>query len=505
MEDRLLLSALKFFCKNSLHFLVMMKGNRVVYANAKTRRYGEKERSIKAILPRLTNPALKSSIKKIKLPNRQWLIIRWHIFTLYSQNPRPLRLLIGEDISETESLRHRVETLSYIVTKVPGFVFWKDTELKLMGCNDNFARQVGLNHPNEIVGLTDHDLPWNSEQTEKFIRDDQEILQTGLPKTNIEEKQQQLDGKELFLLTSKVPLYDRDKISGVLGVYVDITNLKEAQHALQIERDKAETANRLKSEFILNMQHDIRTPISGIYGMTELLVKTKMPADIQSHLIEVTQSAKELLDYCNDILDFTYIEYGSRPLLNEPFSLKQLILSIKKMQIPAAQLKKINLSIHYDKLTPDIVLGDAYRIKRVLINLISNAIKFTPQGYVKVRVQIEKSNVNSQEKVILISVKDSGIGIPDEKMDFIYEKFSKVTPSNKGLYKGSGLGLRIVKQFIEEMNGNIVVRSELNKGTVFQIVLPLKIPLSKRILEGKKHAAKKNIIGRRFSSAAKNG
>ncbi len=383
-----------------------------------------------------------------------------------------------------ESLRRRVEMLSYIVTKVPGFVFWKDAELKLIGCNDNFAQQVGLNHSDEIVGLTDYDLPWNPEQTQKFIQDDQEILQTGLPKISFEEKQQQLNGKDMFLLTSKVPLYDHDKVYGVLGIYVDITNLKEAQQALQIERDTAETANRLKSEFILNMQHDIRTPISGIYGMTELLVGMTVPPDIQSHLIDVAQAAKELLDYCNDILDFTYAEYGSRPLLNEPFSLKQLILSIQKMQIPAAQLKQIDLSIDYGKHTPEIILGDTYRIKRVLINLISNAIKFTLKGYVNVHVQVEKSNVNPREKVIKISVKDSGIGIPAEKVDFIYEKFSKVMPSNKGLYKGSGLGLRIVKQFIEEMNGNIVVRSELNKGTVFQVILPLKIPLSKHILEG---------------------
>lgn len=482
MEDHLLL-ARRFFCKNSLHFLVMAKNNRILYANTKTRRYFENKKSIKAILPH-GNPASNCFIKKIRLPNRQWLTIRWHIFTLFSRNPKPLVLFIGEDISEIESLRHRIEILSYILTKVPGFVFWKDAELKLMGCNDNFAQQVGLNHPDEIVGLTDHDLPWNPEQTKKFIQDDQEILRSGLPKTNFEEKQQQLNGKDMFLLTSKVPLYARDKISGVLGIYVDITNLKEAQQALQIERDKAEAANRLKSEFILNMQHDIRTPISGIYGMTELLIGMTIPRDIQPILTKVAQATKELLDYCNDILDFTYAEYGSRPLLSEPFSLKQLILSIKKMQTPAAHLKQIDLSIDYGKQAPNIILSDAYRIKRVLINLISNAIKFTPKGYVRVDVRVEKSNLNPQEKVIKISVTDSGIGIPAEKVDFIYERFSKVTPSNKGLYKGSGLGLRIVKQFIEEMNGNIVVRSELNQGTVFQIFLPLKVPLSNQILEG---------------------
>ncbi len=487
MEDRLLLSVLKFFCENSLHFLVVVKNNRVLYANAKIRHYFEKK-SIRNVLPRhLGNPASKNSIKKIRLPNHQWLMIRWHIFTLLTKSTKPLVLLIGEDISETESLRQRVETLSYIVTKVPGFVFWKNSHLKLMGCNDNFAKQVGLNHPDEIVGLTDHDLPWNREQTQKFIRDDQEILQSGVPKTNIEEKQRQLDGKDMFLLTSKVPLYDRDKISGVLGIYVDITNLKEAEQALRIERDKAETANRLKSDFILNMQHDIRTPISGIYGMTELLAThMAVPSDIRSHLNEIAHAAKELLDYCNEILNFAQVEYGSRPVLHQPFSLKALIRSILQMQIPATRLKKIRLSVHYGKSLPDVVLGDVYRIQRVLINLISNAIKFTTQGYVKIHVRAEKRVHAKREIVIRFSIRDSGIGIPAEKIDLIYEKFSKVIPSNKGLYKGSGLGLKIVKQFIEEMGGDIAVNSQINKGTTFQVFLPLTTPLSPHILQGQK-------------------
>ena len=225
--------------------------------------------------------------------------------------------------------------LDHIITKVPGFVFWKDTELRLMGCNDNFAKQVGFQHPEDIVGLTDYDLPWNPEQTKKFIRDDSEILKTGLEKINIEEKQRQLNGKDLFLLTSKVPLYDRDKIAGVLGIYVDVTPLKKAEQALRAEKEKAEAANRLKSDFILNMQPDIRTPISGIYGMTELLINMKIPTDIKSQLTEVAQAARELLDYCNDILDFSHVEYGSRPVVHQPFSLKQVINSVLQMQKPA--------------------------------------------------------------------------------------------------------------------------------------------------------------------------
>jgi two-component system, OmpR family, aerobic respiration control sensor histidine kinase ArcB len=485
MEDASFMRAiLNGFCEISPNFLVIADKKHVLYANPKTKNLLREFRCIRHILPNYLYSTQKSLIKKITLPNRQRLIIRWHCYPFISKRNHPLILFIGEDITENETLRQRMEMLNYIITKVPGFVFWKDTELKLMGCNDNFAKQIGFQYPEDVVGLTDYDLPWNPEQTKKFIRDDSEILKTGLEKINIEEKQRQLDGKDLFLLTSKVPLYDRDKIVGVLGIYIDITPFKEAEQALRAEKDKAEAANRLKSDFILNMQHDIRTPISGIYGMTELLINMKIPTDIKSQLTEVAQAAKELLDYCNDILDFSHVEYGSRPVVHQPFSLKQVINSVLQMQKPAARLKKIRLSMHYGKKMPDVMLGDAYRIKRILINLISNAVKFTSQGYVKINIKSETHNLTKREQVIRFSIADSGIGIPAEKIDFIYEKFSKITPSNKGLYKGNGLGLRIVKQFIEEMGGNISVNSELNQGTVFQVFLPLTIPLSNHIFEG---------------------
>ena len=485
MEDASFMrSILNLFCKTSPNFIVIASKNRVLYANSRIQNLLGEFRCIHRILPNYLHSTQESLIKKIILPNRQRLIIRWHCYRFISKKNHPLFLFTGEDITENETLRQRMDMLNYIITKVPGFVFWKDTGLKLMGCNDNFAKQIGFQCPEDVVGLTDYDLPWNPEQTKKFIRDDSEILKTGREKINIEENQRQLNGKDLFLLTSKVPLYDRDKIAGVLGIYVDVTPLKKAEQALRAEKEKAEAANRLKSDFILNMQHDIRTPISGIYGMTELLINMKIPTDIKSQLTEVAQAAKELLDYCNDILDFSHVEYGSRPVVHQPFSLKQVINSVLQMQKPAARLKKIRLSMHYGKKMPDVMMGDTYRVKRVLINLISNAVKFTSEGYVKISIRSETQNLTKREQVIRFSIADSGIGIPAEKIELIYEKFSKITPSNKGLYRGNGLGLRIVKQFIEEMGGNISVNSELNQGTVFQVFLPLTIPLSNHILEG---------------------
>ncbi len=310
------------------------------------------------------------------------------------------------------------------------------------------------------------------------------ILQTGIPKLNIEEKQRQLDGQDLTLLTSKVPLYADGQMAGVLGIYVDVTPFKEVERALLLEKDKAEAASRIKTDFILNMQHDIRTPISGIYGMIEVLAETENRKDIQDKLTMVVQAARELLDYCNDIVDFARVDYGVQPVFSQPFDLKKLLHAIMRMQTPAAKTKKIRFTLTVGKNVPDVVLSDLYRLKRILINLISNAIKFTRKGYVKISAHVEKNSNTQNEGILRLTIEDSGIGIPTEKIDFIYEKFARITPSNKGLYKGSGLGLRIVKQFIEEMGGNIYVTSEINQGTIFRVLLPVATPLSNDIIKG---------------------
>lgn len=247
---------------------------------------------------------------------------------------------------------------------------------------------------------------------------------------------------------------------------------------------EVDSVNQLKTDFILNMQHDIRTPICGILGMTELLIDTVSYPELKSNLEQIATTSKELLDYCNEIIDFANIEYCSRPILKKPFRLKELFRSIIDMETPAANLKKLNLIMDIEEI-PDVISGDLYRIKRILINVVSNAIKFTNSGYVKIGAHLSSGLDIKREVVINFSVEDSGIGIPEEKIDFIYEKFSKITPSNKGLYKGNGLGLRIVKEFIEELGGEISVKSRLNYGTIFNFSLPLSIPLFQDIHDEK--------------------
>jgi signal transduction histidine kinase len=183
-----------------------------------------------------------------------------------------------------------------------------------------------------------------------------------------------------------------------------------------------------------------------------------------------------LYDYCNGILDFSTAEMGSLPLLEKELDLKELVTNVVKMETPAVNFQKLKLLLNYDDNIPPKLLGDEYRLKRILINLISNAIKFTKKGFIEVSVILAKK-VDKENILLKFTVLDTGIGIPEDKQDIIYEKFAKLTPSNSGLYKGIGFGLTMVKQFIKELDGEISLKSELGEGSTFTCIIPFKIPL----------------------------
>ncbi len=291
------------------------------------------------------------------------------------------------------------------------------------------------------------------------------------------------NGEKIIQLSSKIPLRDeKGNIIGVIGNTVDITALKKIETELREAKEKLEKANSIKTEFIRNMEHDIRTPFSGVWGITNVLWQRETEPEKKELLGDVTNCTKELLDYCNGILDYAKIEQGNLPLLEKKFNIHKLIDSVITIETPPAKYKKLNLTLEYDENLPIILVGDQYRLQRILINLVSNAIKFTQQGEVKLCVKLVKLQDN-KNAIIRFIVEDTGIGIPQEKQDFIYEKFAKVIPSNKGTYKGIGLGLKIVKQFIEEMGGEIDLKSEPGQGSTFVCTLPFKLPLVSDIAE----------------------
>lgn len=366
-----------------------------------------------------------------------------------------------------------------LLKQLPSYVFWKNTDSIYLGCNDAFAKAVGLNSPLEIIGKTDYDLPIQMKEIASYQADDQLVMSSKCPKLNIEETQTFPDGQTVVLLTSKVPLCNnKGEVIGVLGIYSDITERKKLEEDLRNAKEKAEEANRLKTQFIQNMEHDIRTPFNGVYSLASFLhenIDALSKEEEKEMLGDIVASAQLLLSYCNNILDFAKTSEGELPVVAKKFDLICLIDNIVILEKPAIKSKDLQLNLQLPEDIPNILIGDEYRLQQILINLLGNAVKFTNKGQIDLNVNVVKRE--NKDIILRFTIRDTGIGIPQNKQLLIFEKFTRLESSNKGIFKGLGLGLSIVKQYVEELEGEIDLKSEIGQGTSFICTLPFKLPL----------------------------
>lgn len=286
------------------------------------------------------------------------------------------------------------------------------------------------------------------------------------------------DGQIRWIMDHGFPVYDKQgNCCGVTGIATDITEIKEAEYALDAAKQRAESANRSKTEFLANITHELRTPLNGILGNTELLKNSEhLTTEEKEQLEAIEYSGSHLLSLIDELLDVTSVETGNIHLNNEDFNLHDVFHRVEKQCQALTNKKGLQLVSDNDNAIPKLT-GDAKKLQQVIINLIGNAIKFTPSG----KITFTSSLIIKTERTCQfeISVSDTGVGIPSDKLGFIFEKFSQLENKLDKTAQGFGLGLAITRNIIEKMGGNISAKSKINCGTTFTINVELPVANAK--------------------------
>lgn len=392
----------------------------------------------------------------------------------------------------TQDLTTSQQLLRRVIDTIPQFIFWKDRNSVYLDCNRQFAEYVGLKEPEQIIGKTDVDLSWTTKELEQIQARDQQLLASGKPEVALLQRSD--PDNLIWLETMTVPLHDaKGEVIGILGIFQDITerqqveeNLHHTNTQLQAAKEVADAASRAKSEFLANMSHELRTPMNAVIGMTGLLAHTPLNAQQQDFVDTIRSSGDALLYLINDILDFSKIEAGKLDLEAQPFEIRTCIEEALLIVASKAADKNLELAYLINSPIPAAILGDVTRLRQILVNLLSNAIKFTGEGEVVIYVcatPIEEPLPSADAEVgvttiagakqyeIQLDVKDTGIGIPLDKLERLFKSFSQVDSSTARKFGGTGLGLAISKQLSELMGGKIWVKSEVGKGSTFSFTI----------------------------------
>lgn len=358
--------------------------------------------------------------------------------------------------------------------------FISDGEGKILDCNRSFLEIYGYDSKDEIIGK-DITIVYINKKEFDFIK---ERLKKEKKIKNLEGERVKKDGTIITVLVNLAATQNQlGEIVEIKGFLFDISERKRLEQELTIAKEKAEESDRLKSAFLANISHEIRTPMNAIVGFASFLKnKNKSKEEIDKYADIIIKSSNHLLSLINDIVDISKIDANKVNVVYTQLNLNKLLTDLLMFfhsQLVAKQ--KNNLNIFFKKPAEDFIVStDETRLRQILVNIIGNAIKFTSEGFVEFGYQIKNEK-------ILFFVKDSGIGIPKEKHEMIFDRFSQAADSSEKLFGGTGLGLSISKACVEMLGGQIWLESEVGKGSTFYFTIDF-IPVETPIEEQKKFA-----------------
>jgi PAS domain S-box-containing protein len=402
---------------------------------------------------------------------------------LYSDDKYLGHLWQYRDLTEkrraADAIRKSEEKYRGIIENMELGLLEVDREGKVTRAYNRFCDMTGYRE-SELIGRDAAEILIPADQRYIMDRQSADRLRgkAGIYEIQLRKK----DGALIWVLISGAPLINAEgAMVGSLGIHYDITKRKNLERALNQAKQQAEQARLAERQFLTNMSHEIRTPMNAVIGMTHLLYETPINEDQKELLDALRFSADTLLGVINNILDLSKIEAGELEIEEKPFNLLQLAQALKRTFQFKLREKPVSVTLEYDERIDCLVIADPVRINQILTNLLANASKFTHSGTVGLRIVLKSHQEGNY--LIRFEVHDTGIGIPADKIDTIFQNFKQADIQVTRKFGGTGLGLAIVKQLVELMNGRIEVESEQGRGSTFAVELRLKDSGTKAVAE----------------------